>query len=136
MYFIDTNIFIRHLTKDDPKKAQACFSLFKKIQSQTIEATTSEAIIAEVVYVLASKQLYHLDKVTIKTILYPILNLKGFKIPGKNIFLRALDVYSTSPKLDFEDALTVARMQKLKMKRLYSYDRGFDEIAAISRLEP
>lgn len=136
MLFIDTNIFIRHLTQDDPIKAQACFNLFKKIESQTIEATTSEAIIAEVVYVLSSKQLYHLDRVTIRTLLYPILNLKGLKIPGKVVYLQALDIYADVPKLDFEDALIVALMQKNKLESLYSYDTGFDEVTAINRLEP
>ena len=28
MRFVDTKIFIRHLTCDDPEKAQACYQLF------------------------------------------------------------------------------------------------------------
>jgi predicted nucleic acid-binding protein len=30
MQFVDTNIFIRHLPRDDPDKAQACFELFQR----------------------------------------------------------------------------------------------------------
>ncbi len=30
MRFVDTNIFIRYLTNDDPRKAQACFDLFQR----------------------------------------------------------------------------------------------------------
>ncbi len=56
MEFVDTNIFIRYLTKDDPREAQACFELFQKAQRRGVQLTTSEAIIAEVVYVLSSKE--------------------------------------------------------------------------------
>lgn len=57
MQFIDANVFIRHLTRDDPEKAQACFELFQKAGQREITLTTSESVIAEVVYVLSSKQL-------------------------------------------------------------------------------
>jgi predicted nucleic acid-binding protein len=38
--------------------------------------------------------------------------------------------------MQFEDALTVARMERQGMAELISYDRGFDRIAGIRRLEP
>lgn len=134
--FIDTNIFIRHFTKDDPIKSRACFDLFLKVQSQELEVTTSESVIAEIVYVLSSKQLYNLNRETIKSLLYPVLSLKGLKLANKNIYLQALDIYAIFPKLDFEDALTVAHMQKMKIKKLYSYDYGFEEIKSINRIGP
>jgi predicted nucleic acid-binding protein len=30
MQFVDTDIFIRYLTKDGPKKAEACYRLFER----------------------------------------------------------------------------------------------------------
>jgi predicted nucleic acid-binding protein len=36
MPFVDTNIFLRYLTKDDPDKAQACFELFKRAEANQI----------------------------------------------------------------------------------------------------
>jgi hypothetical protein len=33
-YFVDTNIFLRHLTGDDPVKAKACFEIFQRAQRQ------------------------------------------------------------------------------------------------------
>ena len=62
MQFVDTNIFLRHLTNDDPIKAKACFALFQRAQQKKIAITTSESVIAEVVYVLSSsKQVYKLN---------------------------------------------------------------------------
>jgi predicted nucleic acid-binding protein len=136
MQFVDTNIFLRHLTGDDPRKAQACFELFKKAQRKEVILTTSESVIAEVVYVLESaKQIYNLDRGEIRARLYPLVSLAGLKLAYRRVYLRALDLYAAS-SVDFEDALTVARMEQQKITGLYSYDRDFDRFPEIKRLEP
>lgn len=136
MQFLDANIFLRHLTGDIPSKSQACFELFQKAEKNQVQLTTSEAVIAEVVYVLSSsKQIYNLSREEIRARLYPLLQLPGFKLPHRKMHLRALDLYATYP-LDFEDALTIAHMERQKIKQLYSYDQGFDRVATIKRLEP
>ena len=60
MQFLDANIFLRYLAQDNPKQSQACYELFQKARRNELTLTTSEAIIAEVVYVLQSRQLYAL----------------------------------------------------------------------------
>jgi predicted nucleic acid-binding protein len=135
MIFIDTNIIIRHLTRDDPEKARACFELFKKAERNEITLTTSEAVIAEVVYVLSSKRLYNLGRGEIRALLYPILSLRGFKLSFRKTYLRALDLYA-STALDFEDTLLIAQMERLKVTEIYTYDRGFERVDGITRLEP
>jgi predicted nucleic acid-binding protein len=135
MQFVDANVFIRFLTRDDPEKAQACFELFQKAKKREILLTTSESVIAEVVYVLSSKQLYHLPREQIRALLYPLLSLPGLKLTHRNMCLRALDLYAAYP-IDIEDALIVAQMERQKMTELYSYDRDFDHLPEVSRLEP
>ncbi len=135
MEFVDTNIFIRYLTKDDPRKAQACFDLLQKAQQRAIQLTTSEAVIAEVVYVLSSKEVYNLGRDEIRARLYPLLSVPGLKLPRRKVYLHALDLYAEYP-IDFEDALTVAQMSHARIRTLYSYDRGFDRTTQIRRIEP
>jgi uncharacterized protein len=135
MRFVDTNIFIRHLTRDDPEKAQACYQLFLGAQRNEVALTTSEAVIAEVVYVLSSKQLYNLPREQIRALLYPLLTLRGLKLSGRETYLRALDVYASSD-LDFEDAIVVAHMERHQLSEIYSYDRHFDQMSGLTRLEP
>src|SRR5687768_15112891 len=101
LQFVDTNIFLRHLTKDDPEKALACFELFRLAQQDKIQLTTSESIIAEVVYVLSSKNIYDLPHVEIKKRLVPILSIRCLKLEHRETLLRALDLYEMY-KLDFE----------------------------------
>lgn len=135
MQFIDTNIVIRHFTRDDPDKAQACLELFQKAKRRQITLTTSESVIAEVVYILSSKQLYQLSREKIRSLLYPLLSLPGIKLPRRKVYLRALDLYSTY-SIDFEDALIVAQMERQGITDLYSYDRDFERVPGVTRLEP
>lgn len=135
MYFVDTNIFIRYLTGDDPLKAKACLQLFQKARENKITLTTSEAVIAEVVFVLSSKNLYNVPRIEIHTRLSGILALSGLKLPYRPQYQRALDLYVSFP-IDFEDALIVAQVERQKIKEVYSYDHDLDQTESIRRVEP
>lgn len=135
MKFLDANVILRYLTCDDPKKAENCYELFQKVKRGEIELTTCEAIIAEVVYVLSSHSLYNLPRDEVCSLLLPIINLYGLKIPQKRLYIRALDIYA-SKNIDFEDALIFAHMEKRQIKEIYSYDSDFDKLEELRRLEP
>ena len=135
MPFIDANVFIRYLTRDDPQKADACFALFQRAKRNEIVLVTTESVIVEVVYVLSSKQLYDLPRCTIRDLLYPLLSLPGLKLAQRKTYLWALDVYA-GYNVDFEDALIVAQLERQKETELYSYDRDFDQVPGITRIEP
>jgi predicted nucleic acid-binding protein len=135
MKFLDSNVILRYLTRDDPKKAENCYELFQKVKRGEIELTTCEAVIAEVIYVLSSHSLYNLPRDEIYSLLLPIINLYGLKLPQKRLYIRALDIY-TSKNIDFEDALSFAHMEKRQIKEIYSYDSDFDKFEELKRLEP
>lgn len=136
MRFLDTNIFIRYLTGDDPAKAAACFDLFRRLNGGQETCTTCEAVIAEVVYVLASRATYNLPPAAIRDRLAPLLGLTGLRLPNRAVYLRALDLLTEHPGLDFEDCLLAAHMERAGEAELYSYDRDFDRIDGVTRLEP
>jgi predicted nucleic acid-binding protein len=46
MRFLDANIILRYLTKDDPAKAHACFTLFQQVKQGREELQTTESVIA------------------------------------------------------------------------------------------
>lgn len=136
MRYVDTNIFVRYLTQDDPIKSAACLAFFKDVRDEKVEATTCEAVISEVVYVLASRVSYQLARADIRTRLTPVLSLRGLKLPHRNVYLRALDLYVTHTSLDFEDALCVAHMERAGIRDIESYDRDFDRVPGVTRHEP
>jgi len=133
--FVDTNIFLRYLTRDDPQKAEACFRLLEKAKKSEVTLTTSESVIAEIVFVLSSPRVYRLSRTEVRARLYPILALEGLKIQDRRKYYRALDLYADHA-IDFEDALTVAEMERSGIEDLYSYDTDFDVFENVIRLEP
>lgn len=132
--FVDTNIFIRYLTRDDQQKFRACLHLFQKAERSEIELTTSAEIISEVVYVLSSK-LYRLPRPSIQATLSKLLGLPGFRLPERSVYFRALSLFATH-NIDFEDCMTVARMEQQGINSIYSYDRDFDRFSYLARTEP
>jgi predicted nucleic acid-binding protein len=140
MTFIDTNIFLRYLARPatplDEQKYQACARLFQRVQAGEEEITTTEAVIAEVVYVLTSPRQYGLSADDSAARLRPILTLRRFTLPHKRAYLRALDLFATTRGLDFEDALVVAHLERQRLTDLYSYDTDFDQFSTVVRLEP
>jgi predicted nucleic acid-binding protein len=136
MKYLDTNIILRYLTKDDERKAQACYTLFQRVKRGEETLITSETIIAEVIYVLSSSSHYGLSHAEISTRLQPILTLRGLKFPKKQVCLRALELFTQHPTLDFEDVLSVAHMEQEHLKEIYSYNTDFDRFPGIVRKEP
>ena len=137
MIFLDTNVILRYLTRDDETKAQACYRLFRRVEQGEEELLTCEAVIAEVVYVLSSRNgPYKLSNEDIKARLVPILTLRGLRLPQKRVYLEALDLYASSPFLDYEDALAAAHMRRQGVTEIMSYDRDFDKIPGLQRVEP
>ena len=135
MHFVDTNIFIRFLTKDDPKKSEACFNLFKKCKDGKLNLQTTESVIAEVVYVLMSPRLYNLKKPEIYELLLPILTINSLKITSKSFIIKGLEMFAEK-NIDFEDAILASCALKSESGKVFSYDKDFDKINGIKRLEP
>ncbi len=137
MKFLDTNVILRYLTRDDEKKAKACYRLFQAAKRGEETLVTCEAVVAEVVYVLSStRSPYQLSHAEVRDRLVPILSLRGLRISQKRLYLRALDLFAASPFLDFEDALSVAHMRQMNIPEIVSYDRDFDRVPAVQRIEP
>lgn len=133
--FADTNIFIRYLTNDDPAKGAKCREFFHGLRDGSRTATTSEAIVAEVVYVLESKGWYALPRERVRSLVEAVVLLQGWRLPDRPVYLRALELYAEH-RIDFQDALAAAHYERGGMRSIVSYDRDFDKIAGVVREEP
>lgn len=52
--FVDTNVFLRFLTRDDPVKAEKARRLFTAAMAGELVAETSLLVVAEIVWTLES----------------------------------------------------------------------------------
>jgi predicted nucleic acid-binding protein len=134
--FLDANIFLRYLVPGDEAKARACFALFQRVKAGDEIVVTSEAVVTEIAYVLHSRAHYALSAEEIGVRLRPMIALRGLKLAHKRTYLRALDLWDLHPALDFEDVVTIAHMERLRLRQLLSYDTDFDRVPSVQRLEP
>jgi len=135
MRFLDANVILRYLTRDHPDHSQRAYAFLRRVETGEIEATITEAVIAEVVHVLSSKILYNVSRAEIQAQLVATLTLKGMRLRAKGTYIRALDIYATT-NLDFVDALLVAQVEQTKDATLVSFDRDYNKIASVTREEP
>ncbi len=133
--FVDTDVIIRLLTGDDVQKQDKAASLFKQVESGGLILEAPDTVIADAVYVLASKVLYAKPRTEIQELLTPLVRLAGFKVSNKRVLLRALELYGTTNR-GFGDAMLIAGLEQRGSHDLYSYDRGFDDVPGVNRVEP
>ena len=126
---LDTNLLIRFLTADDPKKAQAV----NKLLSSGKTFFLPDMAFAEIVWVLSSY--YELGREEIYEKMKSLLSFKTINC-SRALLFQALENYHNFNQLNFVDCYLSALVQTRKSKVLYSYDIGFDKVKGIKRLEP
>jgi predicted nucleic acid-binding protein len=131
--FVDTNIFLRYLTKDDPSKYEKCKVMFKKAMKGEIAITTSGMVIAELVWTLLSY--YKVPKAEVVEKVTVIVGTKNLSIPDKHIVADALVLYARK-NIDFIDAYNSIFMRYHGLREIYSYDEDFELMEDIQRREP
>jgi predicted nucleic acid-binding protein len=67
-------------------------ALFTLLESGAAEITTSEAILAEVAFILTSPRHYAASRATAATDIKALLRPRGCCMPGKAVVQRALDI--------------------------------------------
>jgi predicted nucleic acid-binding protein len=134
--FLDTNIIIRFLTRDDPEKFAACRALFAQIERGETSVFLPDVIVGECIFVLTSVRGYHLSRQEVAALLTPLLQLTHIEMQNRHILLRTLTIFAESKDLDFEDAYLIAAMEQTQTTHLLSYDTDFDGFPFITRKEP
>jgi predicted nucleic acid-binding protein len=131
--FLDTNILLRYLTRDDERKAQKALDLLTRIEQNQEKVITSSLVIFETVFTLQS--FYRVPRQQIKELILPITALRGLQLADKHVYQHAFDLY-ISKNISFADAYNAAYMLTEHISTIYSWDTDFDKIEGIVRLEP
>jgi len=131
--FVDTNVFLRYLTKDNPSKYERCREIFKRALEGEITLSTSEMVIAELIWTLLSY--YKVPKAEVVEKVSVILGTENLFVPDKDVLADALVLYARK-NMDFIDAYNAVFMKYQGIREIYSYDEDFDMIEDIERKEP
>lgn len=133
-YFLDANVFLRHLLDDDPTRSPVAHALFRAVEQGRVDAWTSDLVIAELVFVLSSKRTYSVPPRQIANTLLPLLALPHLKLRNKLLHHTAFALY-TSRGIDYIDAYNAALMRQSKRTDIFTFDTDFDDLPGITRHE-
>ncbi|MEW6486626.1 MAG: type II toxin-antitoxin system VapC family toxin [Thermodesulfobacteriota bacterium] len=132
--FVDTNLFLRYLTNDDPTKADRVEQLLNQAAAGEVRRVTAEMVLAETVWVLESS--YGLGRVQVAPLVRGILATPGLEVVNGSLVARALDHYETL-NIDFVDGYIAAVMEKQGIDELYSFDKKHaSRLKGVRRREP
>ncbi|HHH40551.1 MAG TPA: type II toxin-antitoxin system VapC family toxin [Chloroflexi bacterium] len=131
--FLDANVILRYLLNDLPAQADRAEALFVRVQRGEARVYLPEIALADVVWTL--HRFYKRSREEIRSALLPFLGLEGLEMRDRATAIQALHLFADR-NIDFSDALIAAEMLQTGQAEIYSYDRDFDRIAGIRRVEP
>lgn len=132
--FVDTNLFIRYLTNDEPALADRVEKLLDDAAAGDAQLITTELVIAETVWVLESS--YKLKNREVAPLIRGILATPGLEVTNADQISRTLMLYELQ-NIDFVDASITVFMEKQGIVDIYSYDKKhLARVQGINRKEP
>ncbi|MHB0874911.1 MAG: PIN domain-containing protein [Anaerolineae bacterium] len=130
---VDANVVLRYLVGEPAPLATRAASLFARAENHECTLVLEAITVAEVVWTL--KSFCRKRPSEIAPVLRQLLTLPGVEVPERPCLLSALMHYELE-RVDFGDALLAARVDEEGTGQVYSFDRHFDRLPGIRRLEP
>ncbi|MCB1037047.1 MAG: PIN domain-containing protein [Acidobacteria bacterium] len=130
---IDANILLRFVTADHPQMSPRCRDLLERVQSGEETVLLPEAALCDVVWTLRS--FYDWPAERVGPFVGSLLALDGLRMSRKELLWEALTLF-VDERIDFSDALIAAETAAHGVTEIYSYDRDFDRVEGLTRIEP
>lgn len=134
--FIDTNVLLRHITDDNPVQSPLAAEVLDQIADGQIEGILSITVIFETVFTLQG--LYKFEREMIAPAIRVIVGAPGLHLidASEELVSRTLDLYTSIRKLSFADCYHAVLSQSFCNGEIYTFDKEFDRIPELTRLEP
>jgi len=130
---IDADVILRYLTNDVPEQAKQVEELFNRVEVGNEDVFLPDIILADIIWIL--EKYYKQTREDIREWITAILSLQGLTFSDKKMALNALDIY-VAKKIDWSDASAAIQMLQRDITEIYSFDKHFDRIDGIIRIEP
>ena len=130
---LDANIVLRHLLADHPDHSPRATAYLERIARGEIRVRVAETFVFDAVFVL--ERTAKRSKSDIRDDVRDLLDLPGIELPTKVRMRRALDRFAAL-NIAFVDAYQSVLMEELGLTDIVSFDRHFDRVPALRRIEP
>ena len=129
---IDANIFLELFL--DQEKKDNCRNFLNKTVKGELNVTVSDFSIDSIILNMGHNKL---ETSKIKSFLHKLMSSKGIRIYSVNMTdrLNALN-HMKKYNFDYEDSIILQSALSTKCKEIVSFDRHFDKVKEIRRIEP
>jgi len=114
--FLDTNAFLRYMvepkTANDQLFRTLVAAIFERAERGEEQFTTTDAVIAEIAFVLTSPRHYGISRHLALIRVVPLLRLPGCAMAHREELESAFSRWEENPKISFVDALAIAIAKK------------------------
>ena len=131
-YAVDANVLLRLVLGDHAELSTKAQAVFAAAESGEVTLACDPVNLAEAVWVLSSH--YQAPCQDIVEALLPLVKMRGFRVPDKDRYVRALELYGEG-RLRFGDACACATAELGARGRLISFDRALSRVPGIERVE-
>lgn len=132
--FVDTNVLLRYLTKDNDVSCKACEKLLEKASRKEIVLYVLPVAVMEMVWVLEKHYLF--SKKKIRELIEAIINTPELRVEMQDVFMKALKVYEEK-NIKFADALMGRWGIDKGLATVYTYDvKDFKRIEGLEVRKP
>ena len=131
--FLDTNVLIRHFTQDNAQQSPKASAFLREIALGNQRVRLADTVVFETVFLL--ERSYKHPKAAIRANVLLLLTLPGVVLPGKERFRRVFDHY-VNLNVSFADAYHAVLMEDEGITDIVTFDREFDRIPHVQRIEP
>ncbi len=118
--WLDTNVILRYLIKDDEKMFQSVRSLFLKAEKGALILYIHSITIAELVWTLES--FYGYNKEEIVNVLTRLINAEGIEVSDKETVQNALILYLDA-NVDYIDAYLASHAASSDVPTIFTLDK-------------
>ena len=116
--------------------AEASAALMERVERGEEDVLLPDVVVAEVVYVLTSKNLYGFTRDDVSNRLRYLLSLPNVLGDHKDRCQHAFGVFLEQPQLSYVDAYLVAAALEQPLHEVYSFDQGIDRVDSVTRIQP
>ena len=129
---IDANIFLE--LELSQAKSEDCKAFLYNVARGKLKAIVTDFTLDSVALAMESRGSSAKDirKFFTSLLFYKGLQLYNLDLKGRILATEKME----KEKLDFDDATSIAVMKRLKINEIVSFDRDFDKVQGISRIEP
>ena len=130
---LDTNVLLRHLLEDNAEQSPRATEFMMSLAKGEVSAELPMTVLFEANYILQGT--YGRTREEVVAALTPILGLPNLSISERDAAVRTLQLYAEH-NISFADAFHAALAEQNEPPQILSFDRGFNRIRTIQRIEP